>query len=50
MLKDVLDHPDLKEGNALLWAAFNNFRDLYPGIDKQTLQAVEARLCGFDVL
>lgn len=48
-LNQMLQHPDLQRTNRELWAAYNAFVALYPG-DTPTLNAIERRLCCFDII
>lgn len=49
-LSKMLDHPALKQTNQELWAAYRNFQTLYPHCDSQTNNALETRLCWFDII
>ena len=49
-LNQLLTNPHLKTCNEELWAAYHSFQRLYPEIDRATNDAVEMRLCQFDVI
>jgi hypothetical protein len=49
-LQDMLGHPALKICNQSLLSAFDFIQKHYPNLDMTTRQAVESRLCWFDVI
>ena len=49
-LDQLLANPHLKRCNELLWSAYYEFQRLYPDRDQATNDAVEQRLCQFDVI
>ena len=49
-LGDVLNHPRLQDCNKKLWQSYYIFRDLYPQRDLKTNDAIEQRLCLFDLI
>lgn len=49
-LDEFLNDVNLKRCNELLWAAYYEFQRLYPNRDKPTNDAIEMRLCQFDVI
>jgi len=46
----LLGHPDLRATDYELHAAWDTFRNLYPGLDQKFYDALESRLCWFDVI
>lgn len=49
-LQDMLDHPALKVCHRELLSAFDLIQQAYPNLDPPTRQAIESRLCWFDVI
>ena len=49
-LNDLTANGDLKRCNELLWKAYHQFQNLYPTSDKATNDAIEMRLCQFDII
>lgn len=49
-LNQMLQHPALRSTNQELWAAYQEWLALYPGLDAPTHQAIERRLCWFDII
>ena len=43
-------HEDLKTSDKKLWDAYHYFQSLYPGINKAANDAIEQRLCWFDIV
>lgn len=49
-LDGMLHHPALQTSNRELLSAFDSFKQYYPELDTQSQQAVEGRICWFDVV
>lgn len=48
--EDLVNESHLKACNELLWSAYYEFQRLYPNRDRATNDAIEMRLCQFDVI
>jgi hypothetical protein len=49
-LPSLLGHPDLRESDYDLHRAWDLIRQTYPVLDPRLAEAIERRLCGFDII